>query len=224
MRNLSGFVLLSLLLSACGILPFGQGATETPTLAPTAIVPHTPIPAATSQATPTDIALASPTLEATSARMPGLGDAYIATPVPAVTDAVNTQTIIIFMVLPGDNGLMGERIGCADSLVPVEVAIPPYIDPIRAALTALFDADIADYPGLFNGLYLSQLAFGSVSLDGTTATVRLTGRLVSGGICDDPRIIAQIKTTVLLQNPLLTEVSVLVDGRILEEILSLQGK
>lgn len=222
-RSLPLTLLLLFALVGCTLpqIPGLTGPTATPSL--------TPSPLATATLPPTWTPVASATPAATwtpsAPTLPAIGGlALLSTPVPAVTDATRTQTVIVFLVKLNDNGASGDRIGCLDSLVPVELAVAPYVDPARAALEALFALRLRDYASLYNGLYLSNLRYLSLSVEGTRAVLRLSGEVLSGGVCDDPRITEQIKRTVRHYNPLVVNVTILVDGRDLSEILSLKGK
>ena len=73
---------------------------------------------------------------------------------------------------------------------------------------------------LYNALYRSSLAVQSLAIDAQgQATVKLSGALVVGGVCDDPRAFAQLAETAL-QFSTVERVTVLVNGRELTEILS----
>lgn len=205
--------LSALFLAGCslpGFLSPQATATVEPTLFPTATL---------DAATPTRVPTATRT--ATPVAVDGT---VTATAIPAETSESRPETVIIFLVLLDDNGAMGDRVGCGDSLVPVEAAVAPYTDATRAALAALLAAGDPQVEGIYNGLVHSNLTVSGVTILGQRATVRLSGELLSGGSCDNPRIIEQIKKTVGFHNPGVTEVSVLVNGRRIEELLSLRGK
>jgi hypothetical protein len=205
---------LALLLAGCS-LPFFPTQAATPTMEPS------PVPTVTLAATGTPV----PTATYTPTRTPDPNAGPVtATAIPAETSGSKPETVIIFLTLLGDNGTVGDQIGCGDSLVPVEAAVASYTDPTRAALEALFATGETQLVGFKNGLSLSNLTVSSVTILGKRATVKLSGELLSGGSCDDPRIIEQIKKTVSFHNPGVTEVNVLVNGRKIEELLSLKGK
>jgi hypothetical protein len=124
--------------------------------------------------------------------------------------------VLIYLVALGDNGASGERIGCDDSLIPVTVEIrhaDTVEERIARALESLLALDEPYYgeSGLYTALYQSNLAVESVSIDGGTATVNLTGELLIGGVCDEPRVIAQLETTVE-RFQTVTDVVVLLNG------------
>ena len=220
MNRILPILLIAALLTGCTLPSLPGRATATPTFT------ASPLPSPTATVTPQATVTRAATFTPFPVGTPALGglSPLLSTPVPAATDELRTEKVIVFLVKVQDNGVSGPVIGCLDSLVPVEMAVQPFIDPIRAALTALFSIKVRDYVGLFNGLYLSDFTFSSVSIEGTRAVVRLSGQVLSGGVCNDPMIYNQIKQTVLYQNPLLREVTILIGGRDLQDILSLRGK
>jgi hypothetical protein len=110
----------------------------------------------------------------------------------------------------------GGPVGCGDSLVPVqrEIVVTKDIEAhIRYKLESLFRIGDQWYgeSGLYNALYLSDLQVEHVFVADGTATVSLLGVRASGGVCDDPRIAAQIRQTIL-SVPGITEAIVTVNG------------
>jgi spore germination protein GerM len=75
---------------------------------------------------------------------------------------------------------------------------------------------------LYNALYQSDLQVESVSIVDGIATINLTGRLLMGGECDNPRIQAQLEQTVL-QFPTVTKAEIFINGKTLADALSLKG-
>lgn len=122
----------------------------------------------------------------------------------------------IFLVALEDRGHTGKRIGCDDSIVPVTIAIEPIeetVDAMRAALEHLFAAKENFYgaSGLYNALYQSEVRVESAIVEDGIATVYLSGTFRSGGVCDDPRIQAQIEETIL-QFPEVAGAKILLNG------------
>ena len=108
-------------------------------------------------------------------------------------------TAQIYLVAIGDNGENGQLIGCQDSLIPVEVEIEATDDPatrVERALNALFGVG-ENQDDLYNALYQSTLTVDSVTVEGDEVTVALSGDVLVGGTCDEPRVIEQIRATVL---------------------------
>jgi hypothetical protein len=139
----------------------------------------------------------------------------------------------IYLIAVDDDGQSGTRVGCGDSLIPVQVDIgdqPTTEAKIRASLEALFAVEGAFYgeSGLFNALHQSDLTVESVRLDfhmapNDRAVVYLGGSLLSGGTCDDPRIVGQITATVS-QFESIEHTAIVYNGDLLEFVLSPRGE
>jgi hypothetical protein len=127
--------------------------------------------------------------------------------------------VTVYLIALEDAGAVGPAVGCGDSAVPVELLVPPAEDPVRAALEALFSIRQPDYAGRYNALHQSSLQVESVEIEAGEAVVRLSGSLLSGGVCDDPRIVAQLQETVL-QSADVETVTIYVNDRPLEEWFS----
>lgn len=141
-----------------------------------------------------------------------------ARPLPSPT---GTMKIKLFFIALDDKGKSGKKIGCDDSIVAVERLIPITTAPLTAALRELFsfrDAQIGQ-AGLYNALAQSSLKIESVAMIGDRAEIQLSGALKLGGVCDNPRVDAQIKETAL-QFSTIKSVSVTINGTPLEKILS----
>ncbi|MFP4394775.1 MAG: GerMN domain-containing protein, partial [Anaerolineales bacterium] len=130
----------------------------------------------------------------------------------------------IYLVAIGDEGESGEEIGCGDSLIPVEVEIEPTVAPMTAALEKLLAIDTREYgqSGLYNALYQSDLTVEGIDIEDREAIIELSGELVVGGVCDSPRVQAQLQQTAL-QYSTVDEVSIFINGEPLDEVLSQQG-
>ena len=140
------------------------------------------------------------------------------------TDFPTQSMVKIFLIAVDDNGKTGTPVGCGDSVVTVQVEIPPTQGVLKAALIALLSVKDQYYgqSGLYNALYQSDLQVESLSINGSKARVYLTGTLLMGGECDSPRVQAQLEQTVLqFQN--VTEVAIFINGKSLVDILSLKG-
>jgi len=142
----------------------------------------------------------------------------------APTSAPTVHMVQIFLIAIDDNGLGGKMIGCGDSLIPVQVEIPPTQGVLKAALEKLLSVKDQYYgqSGLYNALYQSDLQVESVTIAAGKANVSLTGTLTMGGECDAPRVQAQLEGTVL-QFPTVTEADIFINGKPLGEVLSLKG-
>jgi hypothetical protein len=125
-------------------------------------------------------------------------------PAPATIPAL-PHTVTAYYVLLDDGGSNGVRFGCNDSLVGMD-SVAPDSDPLPAAIGALLQGTGgAGMPGpgagpareMYNALADSGLKFLSGSFDGTTVTVYLAGALSLGGVCDIPRVEAQLTQTAV---------------------------
>lgn len=229
-RALAVLLLLALLVAGC--------AQAQPTAQPT---PAAPAAEATATLPASEAYPAPPTTETNAEPTAPAGEAYPALPeptapaepydAPAPEDAASeapaaalTSQVKIFLVAPEDKGQTGKLIGCDDSIVAVERPIEPTTEPLKAALEQLLSLRERGYgqSGLYNALYQSRLQLDSVSVTGDRADVALSGDLMLGGVCDNPRVEAQIEETVL-QFPEVKQVQVTVNGVPLEELLSQQG-
>jgi hypothetical protein len=139
------------------------------------------------------------------------------TPTPAGDLFTRTQITLIAI---GDEGGLGKEIGCDDSAVPVEVTIEPTVAPLTAALEKLLamDAEYYGESGLYNALYASDLTLEGVNIVQGKATIALSGELVLGGVCDNPRVEAQLRETAL-QYSTVEQVEILLNGEPLSEVL-----
>jgi LysM repeat protein len=96
-------------------------------------------------------------------------------------------------------GIGTGRVGCGDQVVPVKRNIPPTQAPLTAALNELLSLHDQYYgqSGLYNALYQSNLAVQKITRNGTTWYIYLTGTMQLGGVCDIPRVEAQLQRTAL---------------------------
>jgi hypothetical protein len=151
------------------------------------------------------------------------------TPTPTseagVNEPVNGQFVRtnIFLIAPDDNGQSGELIGCNDSVVPLAVDIEPTIAPMTAALERMFSLKEAFYgqSGLYNVFHQSDLSVDGIDIEDGVANVHLSGELILGGVCDNPRVMAQLEQTIL-QYLTVNSTTILLNGERLASILSEQ--
>lgn len=127
--------------------------------------------------------------------------------------AARTTSVRTYLVAIGDNGRSGTRIGCWDSLVAVTHPVAPTSAPLSAALRLLLHDHHRYYgqSGLYNALFQSRLRVQRASVVGGTASVYLIGTMRLGGVCDDPRVGAQLRHTVR-QFSTVVRVSIFVNG------------
>lgn len=150
-----------------------------------------------------------------------VGGAQVPTPAPSGTlfDRAN-----IYLIALEDAGSSGQPVGCNDSAIPVVRTFTPTVAPLTAALQILLSLGSNPYygeSGLYNALYQSSLQLDSVNIVNREAIIQLSGQLVSGGVCDVPRLQAQLQLTAL-QFTTVERVRVFVNGQPLEQLLSAQ--
>jgi hypothetical protein len=202
---------------------------------PIATAIPTPTPAATLTALPATATLSAPTIPPTvvnptlPASVPPTTPAAVPTGptltfTPPAAPQSGDMTLKIFLVAINDNGSSGKKIGCNDSLVGVDVQVPRTQAVLRAALTQLLALKDRDYgqSGLVNALYQSDLSIQSLAIQNGEAILQLSGKLSSGGVCDDPRIIGQLEQTAL-QFSTVQSVTIFVNGKKIQDLLSGRG-
>lgn len=142
--------------------------------------------------------------------------------VPESSHSASMTTVKLFLVALEDGGKSGKKIGCGDSLVPVTRTIPSTSTPLRGTYQELFSLHDRFYgqSGLYNSLYQSNLQIQNVTIDANGhAHVSLTGTYTLGGECDNPRFQEQLQA-VALQFPSVKAVTVTINGKTLDEIVS----
>lgn len=211
--RLTLIALVAILLSSCAD-DESQSNTQVVSPSPTALptltsAPPLPTPI-TATATPLPITLTSPPPTTTPA-------------LPETTQGL--QMVQIFLIALEDNGQSGKKIGCDDSVIPIQVPIAPTRGVLRAALVELLSLKEAYYgqSGLYNVLYQSDLKLDSVSIEQGKAIIHLSGTLMVAGVCDNPRVEAQLEETAL-QFSTVSKVTIFINGKPLEEVLSLKGE
>jgi hypothetical protein len=218
-----------LLLTGCGILELSI-EQPTGTAQPASPIQYaTTSPAAANQpALPTATALAqvSDPPSPTDTSPVEISDPLPPTDLPpeqAAPTSTGPQMVKIFLIAVGDNGVSGDLIGCGDSAVPVQVQITPTQGVLKAAFLSLLSIKTRDYgeSGLYNALYQSNLQLDSVKIENGTAVIYLSGSLLLGGECDNPRVEAELTRTAL-QFSTVQQVSIFINNRPLKDVLSLK--
>jgi spore germination protein GerM len=138
--------------------------------------------------------------------------------------AAGAREVKLFLIAVDDAGRLGKKIGCGDSVVAVTRELRPTRTPLRAALEELLriPRTYGSDPELYNALYQSELKLVSVSVRRGIARLSFAGRLITGGVCDSPRVQAQIEETAL-QFPTVKKVKVFINGVPLSVYLSERG-
>jgi hypothetical protein len=209
-----------LFLTGCGTLEIGierkLNSTATVNVLPTeAAISTAPLVQPSLQPSPT-IAYTPPTEALPQPK------ATLEAPLP--TPEQQPINISIYLIAIDDNGQSGQLVGCGDSVIPVQVETTPTKEVLRASMESLLAMKEQYYgeSGLYNALYQSDLQLESISLENGKAGVYLTGTMMLGGVCDNPRVKAQLEATAL-QFSTVQEVSIFINGKPLDEVLSLQG-
>jgi hypothetical protein len=195
------FCVLAGILSACVTISF-QNPTPTSIPATAQPLPTNPIPSQTPLPTFTPIILP-----------------------PTSTPSQGATSIKIYLIALEDNGISGKKIGCNDSAVPVFINIEPTVAVLKASLIELLKLEgKREYgqSGLTNSLYQSHLSIESLNIVNREAIIKLSGTLTSGGVCDDPRIKAQLEETAL-QFSTIDKVSIFINNIPLDQLLSGRG-
>ncbi len=196
-----------------GMLACNVTGTATPTPIPTVTPTHLPVPTIT----PTTIVRTT-----APATLPPTSPPPATIPTTLAPTSAGIDRVSIYLVAEQDNGKAGDLIGCGDSIIAVERQIAPTQAPLTAALEELLSLADKYYgeSGLYNALYQSKLTVGDITIDPNGKTmIYLEGTLLSGGMCDDPRIIAQLTYTAK-QFSTVKDAAIYINGTLIEELLS----
>jgi hypothetical protein len=209
-----------LLLTACGQFEISIEPTATP---PVTLIATITAQSPTHTVTVLPTEQINPTVTLTISSSTPILPAATQPPLVLPTSTSGEQMVKIILIALEDNGQAGTLVGCGDSAIPINVTIPPTQGVLRAALEKLFSAKNQFYgeSGYYNALYQSDLQVAGVTIEQGKATIRLTGSVVLGGVCDAPRVEAQIEQTAL-QFSTVNEVAVFINDVPLEDVLSLQ--
>lgn len=139
--------------------------------------------------------------------------------------AGTTTRVKLYYIAIEDAGKSGKKIGCNDSVVPVNVDIPATRSPLVASYEKLLANKSRDYgqSGFINSLYQSNLKIDSASVVNGVANIKLSGTMSLGGVCDAPRFQAQLEETAL-QFPTVKSVNITINGKSLQSVLSEKGE
>lgn len=145
------------------------------------------------------------------------------TAVPPITS--REKTINLYFIALEDNGKTDEKIGCGDSVVAIQKSIYISQDPLIPTLNALFAEknDRYEETDLYNSLYRSVLTLYRVETTEDMLGIYLKGDLVIGGVCDNPRIEAQLEKTVRQFEPK-KKIIFYINDKPLKQILSGKGE
>lgn len=145
-----------------------------------------------------------------------MGSANVGAAQPSRSSVAPTTSVNIYMIALEDG-----NVGCGDGLVAVRRTIPATNAPLTAALNQLLSVKSQYYgeSGLYNALYQSNLRVSRITRQGAAWRVYLTGTLQLGGVCDNPRVKAQLEQTAL-QFSTVKSVRFFINGKSLETLLS----
>jgi hypothetical protein len=134
-----------------------------------------------------------------------------------------TKQLTLYYIATEDAGVSGDLIGCDDSAVSIRTVDVTTSDVVKSSLEMLLADKNQFYggSGLYNALYQSDLRYDNSSLDGDHLTINLSGDLVLGGECDNPRVKAQLEKTAESATEV-GQVSIMINGKTLNEALSLK--
>lgn len=139
------------------------------------------------------------------------------------SSAAHGDSLKLYFIALDDSGESGKLIGCNDSVVPVWISIKDAPNPVRATLDSLLSAHSRLYldNNLYNAFHRSELSFSHMHETNSGTKIYLQGDLRIGGICDNPRIQAQLRLTAQ-QFSTVDSVTFFIDLLPLNEILSLK--
>jgi hypothetical protein len=140
------------------------------------------------------------------------------TPVPPATMKSENTTFRMYLIALEDGGKSGPAVGCGDSLVAVDLTSTD----VKTALRQLLDNHDRLYgqSSLYNTLYQSDLQVSRISRTNDSISADLSGKLVLGGECDNPRVKAQLEATLRQDMDTKIPVTIRVNGDMLDDLLS----
>jgi hypothetical protein len=143
----------------------------------------------------------------------------VKTQVSVPTGVDSGMASLTFFKLADGNDESG-AIGCGDLARLVTVKIPKGREPLRFTLDFLLrhGKALAEQHGLYHPLAYSHLKVARLALLDGEAVVELKGRFAIGGVCDTPRVMAQLEQ-VALQFPKINKVRFYVNDVIISALL-----
>lgn len=114
-------------------------------------------------------------------------------------------------------------VGCGDRLVVDGSRVPRTLKDLRASLKRLMMLPVEPERSshYYNALGRSRLRVTGLHMHGGVLHLSLDGHLVMGGMCDGPRIAAQLERTAG-QGPATRRVCIDINGQSLHSVLSLR--
>ena len=143
-------------------------------------------------------------------------------PAGSSTSSSPISSVQVFLIKTEDGGQAGTPVGCNDSLVPMGTAMPFGDNPLLSAYSALFaiKEERVGSEGYYNALHAADLVVKNTAIDAQgNATVNLEGTLSLGGVCDSPRVKAQLEAAAR-QFPQVKAVQITINGQPIDQVLS----
>jgi osmotically-inducible protein OsmY len=135
--------------------------------------------------------------------------------------AIRGYDVQVAYISIGDEGKSGALVGCGDSIRYINKTVQA-TSAVEGALQALLsDKTERTQSDLYNALWQSNLTIDAVTVVDTTADVVLSGQMQLSGECDNPRVKAQLESTVKQVSGVET-VHVMLNGKTIDEALSLK--
>lgn len=142
-------------------------------------------------------------------------------PKPTAQPTIKSYDVQIAYIAIGDEGKTGEMIGCGDSINYVSKTVQAASSSEGALQSLLADKTERSQSGLYNVLWQSNFTLDAVTIVDKTADVVLSGQMQLSGECDNPRVKAQLESTVK-QTSGVDVVNITLNGKTLDEALSLK--
>lgn len=143
---------------------------------------------------------------------------------PISDDSKKTSTdVLIYLIAIDDGGKSGKKLATGDSIIKVKRTLTDSKAPLKDTLNLLFSLKDRFYgeSGLYNALYQCNLKVENSKIEKGIATIKISGKLMLGGVMDIPRIKAQITETAQ-QFSTIKEVKVFINDKTIDEALSLK--
>ena len=138
-------------------------------------------------------------------------------------EATLPNTVWLPYISLGDDGASWDPVWCGDSLVYQDVPVPSTIQDWNSLISRTYGQTIAGV-SVWNQLQSflpNTLSVNSVTFSWSSVEVMAYGTLSLGGVCDNPRVQAQLEW-VVSQFTQYDEVGVYINWESLEDYLSLQ--
>ena len=122
-------------------------------------------------------------------------------PLPTAVKKIMTRVALIVTegtAVPPGTKVVRTKVGCNDKVVLADVPVRALLgNNLGNALTTLFSGPTLPDKNLYNSLTQSSLNVLDIKPGAKGVTeVYLTGTVITGGVCDDPRVKAQIESTI----------------------------